>query len=85
MSDQDFVAAAANLTPDVITNLRRAIELGKWPDGRMLSREQRETCLQAVLAWEQIHLPEEQRTGYIAKPDCATDGDQHEQPVNWRH
>lgn len=62
MSYQDFVS---NLTPDVVAQLRRAIELGKWPDGRRISDEQRAHCMEAVLNWELTHLPEEQRTGYI--------------------
>jgi uncharacterized protein len=80
---QDFARTAAQMSRDVYESLRRAVELGRWPDGRTLSREQRETSLQAIIAWEQVHLPEAQRTGYIEKPDCATDS-HDEQPVNWR-
>lgn len=55
------------LNPEIVDSLRRAVELGKWPDGRRLSREQTETCLQAIIAWEAKHLPEQARSGYIAK------------------
>ncbi|PQA49355.1 YeaC family protein [Amnimonas aquatica] len=57
------------LTPDIVASLRRAVELGKWPDGRRLTREQVETCLQAVIAWETKHLPEQERSGYIEKEE----------------
>ena len=67
MNQDTFSAILAALTPDVVANLKRAVELGKWPDGRRLSDEQRETCMQAVLVWEMQHLPEEERTGYIDK------------------
>lgn len=54
------------ITPEVHANLKRAVEIGKWPDGTALSREQREQCMQAVIAWEtRNELPQEQRTGYI--------------------
>lgn len=57
------------LTPEVVGNLRKAIELGKWPDGKRLTREQLETSLQAVIAWESKHLPEAERSGYIEKQE----------------
>lgn len=81
---QEFSQAAVQLSREVYENLRRSVELGRWPDGRTLTAEQRETSLQAVIAWEQAHLPEHERSGYIGKPDCATDNSDQEQPVNWR-
>lgn len=57
-----------SLTPEVVDKFRMAIELGKWPDGRKLSAEQRETCMQAVMVWEHEHLSPAERTGYIHKP-----------------
>ena len=39
----------ASLTPEVVDKFRMAIELGKWQDGRKLTAEQRETCMQAVM------------------------------------
>lgn len=67
------------ITPDVHQRLRRAIELGKWPDGERLSPAQLERCLEAVIAWEQNNLPEEERTGYIDRSglDNATHGQKH--------
>ena len=57
----------ATLTPEIVQRLKTAVEIGKWPNGVALTQEQRETCMQAVLAWEYTHLPEEERTGYIDK------------------
>ncbi|MCL6272096.1 YeaC family protein [Sansalvadorimonas sp. 2012CJ34-2] len=62
----DFEQLLKQLTPEIVSSLKRAVELGKWPDGRVLTPEQREQSLQAVLAWEARNLPEEQRTGYLA-------------------
>lgn len=55
-----------SITPEIYENLKRAIELGKWPDGRRLSDEQRAQCLQAVIAWEQKNIADATRhTGYV--------------------
>ena len=54
-----------SLTPDMYQKLRQSVELGKWPTGGVLTSEQKELCLQAVLAYEKKHLPEDQHTGFI--------------------
>ncbi|AOY88270.1 hypothetical protein BKP64_08885 [Marinobacter salinus] len=60
------------LDPTVYRSLRQSIELGKWPDGRKLTPEQREISLQAVIYYETLHnVPEEQRTGYIDRGSKA--------------
>ena len=62
------------LDPTVYQNLRRAIELGKWPDGRRVTDEQRRTCLEAVIYYEQTHnIPEQDRVGYIERNNCGSD------------
>ncbi len=58
----------ASLTPDLVDKFRVAIELGKWSDGRKLTAEQRETCMQAVMIWEHEHLSPAERVGFIHKP-----------------
>ncbi len=45
----------AALNPDVVANLKRAIELGKWPDGVALTPEQKENSLQMVMLWQARH------------------------------
>lgn len=95
MNKDDILSA---LTPEVVNNFRTAIELGKWPDGRKLTAEQRQTCIQAVLVWEHEHLPATERTGYIHKPKkeeaCASHDNPHdqshdhadeEQPLKFKH
>lgn len=80
----------SNLTPAIYHNLKRAVELGKWPDGNRLSREQRELCMQAVIAYEHRHLPPEQQTGYIEpQPHAHCDNDESHhhseepEPLKW--
>lgn len=81
MSDE-FSAVVQQLTPEIYQNMRRAVELGRWPDGRQVSVQQRETCMQAMIAWEARHLPEEQRAGYMPTADC--DSQRNEIPHNKR-
>jgi len=69
----DFGSAAAALDRPTYENLRRALELGRWPDGRVLDARQREICLDAVLTWEAHHLPPEERTGHIERVGCSGD------------
>ena len=48
----------AVLNPEIVERLRTAVEIGKWPNGVALTPEQRQTCMQAVYAWEMKNLPE---------------------------
>ena len=57
----------ANLTPDLVVRFKRAVELGRWPDGSSVSPEQREHCIQAIIAYDAQHLAPEARVGYIDK------------------
>lgn len=54
-----------NITPDIYKSLKRAIELGKWPTGKKISDEQRQLCMQAVIAYEQKHFKPKHRSGYV--------------------
>jgi uncharacterized protein YeaC (DUF1315 family) len=79
------------MTPDLYQRFKRAIELGKWPDGTRLSQEQLATCMQSVIAYELQNLPPEKRTGYVPPKAtaCDTDADSSQdpdepQPLNWQ-
>lgn len=63
----DYQTIIDNLSPDIVARLRQGVETGRWPDGQLLTPQQREHSLQAVIAWEQKNLPEDQRVGYIDK------------------
>ncbi|WP_328188922.1 YeaC family protein [Marinobacter sp. OP 3.4] len=70
------------LDPTVYQNLRRAIELGKWPDGRAVSGEQRRICLEAVIHYEKTHnIPEHERVGYIERQSCGSGKDPGEDTI----
>jgi uncharacterized protein len=90
----DFQQLIDSITPEIYESFKKAVELGKWPDTRPLSAEQRELCMQAIIAYEQ-RVPAEQRTGYVPPKTtaCSTDlPDDHldelvdkEQPLKWQN
>jgi uncharacterized protein YeaC (DUF1315 family) len=82
MSD-DFSSVVNQLTPEIYQNMKRAVETGRWPDGRDVSSQQRAICLQAVIAWEATHLPEQERSGFIERKQCSSEAGE-EQPVTLR-
>ncbi|MDF1781104.1 MAG: DUF1315 family protein [Alcanivoracaceae bacterium] len=82
MSDK-FENIVRQLTPEIYQNMRRAVELGRWADGRAVTPQQRETCMQAIIAWEAVHVPEDQRTGYMPPKECSSH-EHDEQPVTLR-
>ena len=64
------------MTPEIYQSLKRAVELGKWPNGERLSQEQRETSLRAVIAYEHArNMPDAERVGFIDR--SKADGSQH--------
>ncbi len=71
------------LDPQVYQNLKQSLQLGKWPDGRALSAEQKEICMEAIIWYEQKHnVPAEQRVGYIDRGSgCGGAGDDSTETV----
>ena len=65
------------ISPDIHAKLRRAVEIGRWEDGTRLRPDQVEHCLQAIIAWEQQHLPPEQRIGHM-EDACRSKRDESE-------
>ena len=74
------------VTPEIYARFKTAIELKKWPDGRQLTNEQLEICLQAIIAYEVRYLPENERTGYVPPKSsaCEHDDPSAESPVKWQ-
>ena len=59
-------------TPEMADGLKRAIELGKFPDGRIVSGHQRELMLEATIIYDSLKLPEQERTGFIHRKKTAS-------------
>ena len=56
----------ASMTPEIYQNMRKAVELSKWGDGRPVTQEQRETCIEAMIRYEHLNeIPETERIGYV--------------------
>ncbi|EME3968567.1 DUF1315 family protein [Vibrio fluvialis] len=43
------------ITPEAYERLVFAVETGKWPEGTILSQEQRDYCMQAVMLYQSKH------------------------------
>ena len=67
----DFQQLTQSITPEIYTSLKRAVEIGKWPDGRSLTEEQRELCMEAVIRYEHQHVDAQQRVGFIDRGSKA--------------
>lgn len=63
------------MTPEMHQSLKRAVELGKWPDGKRLTEEQKDICMRAVISYDLQNKPESERVGYIDR--TKQDGSQH--------
>ena len=61
----EFLQAIRQMPEEVYERLKTAVELGKWPDGKPLTDERKATSLQAVMAWQAMHLdnPEHMNIG----------------------
>ena len=81
----DIRELLSRITPEIYISLKRSIEIGRWPDGRKLTSEQRSLSMQAVIAYEQ-DLPEHQRTGFVPPKQSACDlGVPEEEPLSWKY
>jgi|TARA_B110000977_G_scaffold118273_1_gene152633 uncharacterized protein YeaC (DUF1315 family) len=87
----NFEQLISNITPDIHASLKKAVELRKWPDGRLLTSEQLTLCMEAVISYEHRFIDEKDRVGYIDKGsksdgdvcDDTSDGGDQEAPLKW--
>ncbi len=73
-----FEELAQQLDPEIYQRFKQALALGKWPDGRGLTAEQKEICMQSVMLYEAKHgVAESDRLGYVDKrrkqSSCGSD------------
>lgn len=82
----DYRQVIETMTPAVYESLKRAVEIGKWPDGRTLTPGQRSEALQAVIAWGKMHLSAPEQVGYIDSKHKAGDScdDPLETTLKWQ-
>ncbi len=54
------------MTPEIYRNMKEAVELGRWGDGRAMSKEQKSHCVEAMIRYEHLHnICETERVGYV--------------------
>ncbi len=82
----DYLQVVSSMTPDIYRGLLRAVEIGKWPDGRALTSAQRAEALQALIAWGKLHLPPNEQVGFIDRGHKAGDScdDPGETALRWQ-
>ena len=61
-----------SITPAIYQNLQQAVELGKWSDGRMLTKQQREDSMQLIIAYDNKFKMQQQRVGFIEDANCSS-------------
>jgi uncharacterized protein YeaC (DUF1315 family) len=56
----------ASMTPEIYNNMKEAVELGRWGDGRAMTPEQKEFSIEAMIRYEdKNNIPETERVGYV--------------------
>ncbi len=82
----DYLQLIETMSPQIYQSLVRSVELGKWPDGKALTTEQRANAMQAIIIWGERHLTERDRVGYIEKKPKTDDQCDKtlEIPLNWK-
>lgn len=85
----DFENLIENITPEIHLSLKRAVEIGKWPGGKILTQEQRALCMEAVISYDNKFLKEDQRVGYIDRGSkaegelCDDEPEDPHTPLKW--
>ncbi len=61
----------AAMDEDAYKSIQTAIEIGKWKDGKRLSSEQLEHCLQILILYEARYFSDEAQT-VMNLPSCLS-------------
>lgn len=70
-----------SMTPEIYGNMKAALELSRWPDGRKLESEQKTLCMEALIRYEDlIDMPSQQRIGYM-ETACKSSKEDEVQPL----
>ncbi|HEY6131669.1 MAG TPA: DUF1315 family protein [Halioglobus sp.] len=80
----NYLQLIESMTPEIYQSLSRSVELGRWPDGRRLTTEQRVNAMQAIIAWGERHLAQEDRVGYIETKQQPADPCETPAPLKWK-
>ncbi len=53
----------------MVSQLKTAVELGRWEDGTKLTPEQTESAMQAVMLWQAQHQKNDQSEPFVVGAD----------------
>lgn len=56
----DLINVVENLSNDMYLRLKLAVETGKWPEGTVVEKTQRESAMQIVMAYQSRVLKSEE-------------------------
>jgi uncharacterized protein YeaC (DUF1315 family) len=78
----------ASMTAEIYRNMKQALELGRWGDGRTVTAEQKEFSIEAMIRYEHLNnITETDRIGYVdtskkkQKTDANMQSDSDTQPI----
>ena len=72
------------VTPEIYERFKTAVELGKWPNGVQLTKAQKQICLQAIIAYDNKYLKEEERIGFLPKKEDEITKRSHVEKLKWQ-
>jgi uncharacterized protein YeaC (DUF1315 family) len=81
---KNYEEAIKAMPAELYQRMVDALSVGKWPDGRELTEAQREQTMDAVILWGNLHLPEDQRIGFIDKGSKAGSSCDDPVPLKWQ-
>jgi uncharacterized protein YeaC (DUF1315 family) len=71
----------ASMTPEIYRNMKQALELGRWGDGRTVTAEQKEFSIEAMIRYEHLNnIAETDRIGYVDTSKKKQQADANTQP-----
>lgn len=80
----DYLQSIQHMDRGLYDRLLEALAVGRWPDGRPVTEIQRQHAMQAVITWGALHLPPEERVGFIDKGSKASEGRDAPAPLTWK-
>ena len=68
----------------IYDQLVSSLATGRWPGGQTLTADQRKHAMQAVITWGEMHLPPEERVGFIDKGAKAGEVCDEPETLTWK-
>ena len=79
----DYLESIQHMDRGLYDRLLESLATGRWPDGRPVTEVQRQHAMQAVITWGELHLPSDERVGFIDKGSKAGEDCDAPAPLKW--